>query len=179
MNRRKTGRGTRGGVLSILPAALLLSACSGGAPEVVTGETDPAGWSAASPVILEYDNRDTLAPREIHLLVRRRNDYGWDRLNLLVLTTAPDGRSQSDTLSVAFGTAAVAAAPTDRPASTTEASSYLYTDYRIPYRRGARLDRAGIYRFRLVPLAPAPPVEGIVGVGLEVVCINTPSSIAQ
>jgi len=162
MNRRKTQ------ILCLWGCALvgaLLVGCSDRSSWVVTAETDPAGWSVVSPVILEYDNRDTLRERDIHLLVRRRNDYGWDRLNLTVLTTAPDGSHHTDTLSVALG--AETAVPTT-DAEAVETSSHLYTDYRVVYRRRARLDRAGIYRFRLVPLAPAPPVEGIIGVGIEI-----------
>jgi gliding motility-associated lipoprotein GldH len=139
---------------------LLFAACADEKRQIVTGETAPAGWGGATPVILEYVNSDTLRPRDLYLLVRRRNDFAYDRLNLLVLTTAPDGRSETDTLSVAL---------TGPEYDGAEAASYLYTDYRTPYRTRARLDRPGTYRFRFVPLMSEVPLEGIIGVGIEIV----------
>ena len=145
--------------LCVILGFLLFAACADENRQIVTGETAPAGWGAGTPVVLEYENSDTLRLRDFYLLVRRRNDFAFDRLNLTVMTTAPDGRHWTDTLSVAL---------TGPAYEGGEAVSYLYTDYRTPYRTRTRLDQSGVYRFRLVPRMPDELLEGIVGVGLEI-----------
>ena len=138
-----------------LVAVGLMCGCAGMPGESLVQEVAPE-WSPALPVDVFYENTDTLGERAIGVLVRFRNDFSCDRLDVVLETLTPDSLVWRDTVSVSFGGGGV------------ETASLTYTDVKTPYRSRSRFGRPGTYRFRFTPANPGSCTEGVIGVGVEI-----------
>lgn len=124
----------------------------------IVQEIGPGGWSQDRPAAAMFYNSDSLSYRTLSVLIRFRNDFSYDRLDVAVETRTPDQTVWRDTISVSL-----------RPEfGGIETSSLTYTDVKTPYRTRVVLERSGKYSFRFTPMMPQASLEGVTGVGIEI-----------
>lgn len=111
-------------------------------------DVDPSEWSMPAEVV--FPNTDTLSRREIQLFLRCNARFREDTLTVRIATLTPDSLR------------CVEWVPLRIPHTRTPAA--LTFEAAIPYRRAARLERTGDYRFFITPNRP---VEGVEAVGIH------------
>lgn len=113
-------------------------------------DVDPRAWRES--VGVEFENRDTLSPRDLYLVVRYAGLRGGegDTLRLEVETLAPDSSRYAEQVAV--------------PLPASERAAALRPQLRRLYRRAAVLGRQGRYR---MTFTPASPVRGVESVGID------------
>jgi gliding motility-associated lipoprotein GldH len=146
--------------LTLLPVIIgWLASCSSWSDRAATvQEVGPRGWSEQQPVVVSYENTDSLERKKLSVLIRFRKDFSYDRLDFVVETFTPDSLVWRDTLSL----------PAGAGSGLIETTSLTYVDAKTPYRSNSVLGRTGEYRFRFTPLMPEEPLHEVVGVGIEV-----------
>ncbi|MDE7070265.1 MAG: hypothetical protein K2O63_07145 [Alistipes sp.] len=120
--------------------------------EAAMVDVDPCAWTEGACV--EFENRDTLAERDLYLVVRYASLHGGqgDTLRLTVETLAPDSSRCTEQVSV--------------PLPASERAAALRPQSRQLYRRAAVLGQPGRYRITLTPSSSARGVEAV-GIDLE------------
>ena len=135
--------------------ALLMVACGGSNKRhAEVHDIEGEVWSTTEE--FTYTNEDSLATRDISIVVRYSMDYVADSVPMRVMTISPD----SLVLEEPF-TLHIPHLGDMRPAEHT-----------FLYRRNVTLRSKGDYRFRLTP---EHPVEGIAAVGI-VISDNNPNN---
>lgn len=115
---------------------------------VVVTSTPVRGWEQG--VQVAFENEDTLALRDLHIVVRYNDRFVGDTLRLAVRTTAPDSLvfQEPFTLVIPRG---------HHPAALGDEATILY-------RRNVVFDKAGRYR---VSFTPVVPVDGVEAIGIR------------
>ena len=134
-------------IISSLVVVLLMVGCATPQRSVEMNDTEHRVWSASEDFY--YDNTDTLAHREISVVVRYGMGYVADSVALSVLCVSPDSLVVEEPF-----TLHIPHLSDMRP----EVQSF-------PYRRNVVLRERGRYLFRL---RPHESVEGISSVGLVI-----------
>lgn len=134
-------------IISSLVVVLLMVGCATPQRSVEMHDTERSVWSASEDFY--YDNTDTLAHREISVVVRYGMGYVADSVALSVLCVSPDSLVVEEPF-----TLHIPHLSDMRP----EVQSF-------PYRRNVVLRERGRYLFRL---RPHESVEGISSVGLVI-----------
>lgn len=128
-------------------AALVVVSCQESNRTVEMHDMETSAWESAEEFV--YDNCDSLAERDISIVVRYDNGYVADSVSLSVLTISPDSMVVEEPFTLHI--------PRIR-AVRPEEQTFLY-------RSRVVLSRKGEYRFRLTP---DTLVEGIASVGIIV-----------
>ena len=129
---------------------LLFTAACGTPPAVRMADTDPASWKR--PVELLLPNDDTLALRDLTLILRSDARFDDDTLTLRLELVAPDTVRR-------YAERVLFRLPHRRTAAAVREEKLL------PYRLAVRLADSGLYRLRI---APARPVRGIEAAGIRI-----------
>lgn len=129
-------------------AALFIMACGGGdkrRAEVhdIEGEV----WDHCEEFV--YSNKDSLALRDIAIIVRYDMDYVADSVPLRILTISPDSLIYEEPFTLHI----------------PHLADMYPEEQTFIYRRNVTLQHKGDYRFRITP---EEPVEGIMAVGMVV-----------
>lgn len=127
--------------------ALFVVACANANRSVMMNDTDHTLWSEYEDFY--YDNTDTLAKRDIAIVVRYGKGYVADSVALSILCVSPDSLVSDEPFTIHIPHLADM-----RPEVQT-----------FPYRRNVVLVTEGRYLFRL---RPESAVEGISSVGLAI-----------
>ena len=138
-------RGVR--YIFIAAMALFVVACANANRSVMMNDTDHTLWSEYEDFY--YDNTDTLAKRDIAIVVRYGKGYVADSVALSILCVSPDSLVSDEPFTIHIPHLADM-----RPEVQT-----------FPYRRNVVLVTEGRYLFRL---RPESAVEGISSVGLAI-----------
>ena len=138
-------RGAR--YIFIAVMAVLVAACANANRSVMMNDTDNSLWSEYEDFY--YDNTDTLAKRDIAIVVRYGKGYVADSVALSILCVSPDSLVSDEPFTIHIPHLADM-----RPEVQT-----------FPYRRNVVLGTEGRYLFRL---RPESAVEGISSVGLAI-----------
>lgn len=118
--------------------------------QAVVTDVNALAWRDSAAVAIR--NNDTLALRELRILVRSNEAFGGDTLTLRVATLSPDSLRYEESLTIRIPHPPKAA-PLRREAD-------------VLYRRDVVLADTGIYRFTFTPTRP---VQGIESVGIHIV----------
>lgn len=129
--------------------ALLLTAGCSVPTEVHVTDTASESWSEAAE--LEWTNTDTLALRDLALVLRTDDRFGEDTLTLYLGFTPPDSLRR-------YTERVVFRIPRYRTATAVRSENIL------PYRTAVRLADSGRYR---LCIAPARTVRGVEAVGIR------------
>lgn len=127
--------------------AVLVAACANANRSVMMNDTDHSLWSEYEDFY--YDNTDTLAKRDIAIVVRYGKGYVADSVALSILCVSPDSLVSDEPFTIH-----IPHLSDMRPEVQT-----------FPYRRNVVLGTEGRYLFRL---RPESAVEGISSVGLVI-----------
>lgn len=100
---------------------------------------------------ISVSNSDTLAARDLYIVIRSNETFRDDTLTLRVAVCAPDSMRYEESFTLRIPRAPKASA--------------LGRDSEIPYRYNAILADTGNYRFTLTP---SRPVRGILTAGLRI-----------
>ena len=138
-------RGAR--YIFIAVMAVLVAACANANRSVMMNDTDNSLWSEYEDFY--YDNTDTLAKRDIAIVVRYGKGYVADSVALSILCVSPDSLVSEEPFTIHIPHLADM-----RPEVQT-----------FPYRRNVVLGTKGRYLFRL---RPDTTIEGITSVGLAI-----------
>lgn len=133
-------------VIVMVVAAVAVS-CNEAQHSVVMHDMESCAWSNAEE--FTYDNTDSLAKRDLSLVVRYGTGYVADSVSLRILTISPDSMVTEEPF-----TLRIPRIKEVRP----EEQTFLY-------RRNVVLSRKGEYHFRLTPDSI---VDGISSIGIIV-----------
>lgn len=129
--------------------ALLFTGCMSPHQAVVT-DVNALAWCDSAAVAIR--NNDTLAMRELRILVRSNEAFDGDTLTLRIATLSPDSLRYEESLTIRI------------PHPPKAASLRREAD--VLYRRDVVLADTGIYRFTFTPTRP---VRGVESVGIHIV----------
>lgn len=133
--------------VALVVVAFVVASCQEEGRKVDMHDMETNAWEAAEEFV--YDNSDSLAKRDISVVVRYGNGYVADSVALSILTISPDSMVVEEPFTLHI--------PRIR-AVRPEEQTFLY-------RSNVVLSRKGEYRFRLTP---DTLVEGIASVGIIV-----------
>lgn len=133
--------------VALVVVAIVVASCQEEGRKVEMHDMETSAWEAAEEFV--YDNSDSLAKRDISVVVRYGNGYVADSVALSILTISPDSMVVEEPFTLHI--------PRIR-AVRPEEQTFLY-------RSNVVLSRKGEYRFRLTP---DTLVEGIASVGIIV-----------
>ncbi len=133
--------------VALVVVAFVVASCQEEGRKVEMHDMETSAWEAAEEFV--YDNSDSLAKRDISVVVRYGNGYVADSVALSILTISPDSMVVEEPFTLHI--------PRIR-AVRPEEQTFLY-------RSNVVLSRKGEYRFRLTP---DTLVEGIASVGIIV-----------
>ena len=133
--------------VTLIVVAFVVASCQEEGRKVEMHDMETSAWEAAEEFV--YDNSDSLAKRDISVVVRYGNGYVADSVALSILTISPDSMVVEEPFTLHI--------PRIR-AVRPEEQTFLY-------RSNVVLSRKGEYRFRLTP---DTLVEGIASVGIIV-----------
>lgn len=133
--------------VALVVVAFVVASCQEEGRKVEMHDMETSAWEAAEEFV--YDNSDSLAKRDISVVVRYGNGYVADSVALSILTISPDSMVVEEPFMLHI--------PRIR-AVRPEEQTFLY-------RSNVVLSRKGEYRFRLTP---DTLVEGIASVGIIV-----------
>ncbi|MBR2429019.1 MAG: hypothetical protein IKB15_03465 [Alistipes sp.] len=132
----------------LLPTvALLMVACGGERRHAEAHDIEGSVWDYTEEFV--YSNDDSLAKRDISIVVRYDMEYVADSVALSILTISPDSLLYEEPFTLHI----------------PHLADMYPEEHSFVYRRNVTLQRKGDYRFRLTPEAR---VEGIKAVGLVV-----------
>ena len=122
--------------------------------ELHVADVDSRHWEKGSPVYLYTDNLDTLSLRELDIIIRYTDSFGYDKLLLTVETLSPERKYWTDTLSI----------------TTPDARMHpeQYHEISETYRSKVRFDRMGNYRFAVRHIMPDSLLQGVAGLGIQI-----------
>jgi hypothetical protein len=106
----------------------------------ITFDVNPFGWESGRPVVLHYENEDTISLRTISLIIHSQRGVG-GRVEVGIKTVNPDALSFTETLSLDMATEIT------------------------PYRSNVILNRKGEYVFSVSPMA-GEVVKGVFSIGI-------------
>lgn len=131
----------------LLPTvALLMVACGGGEKRHAEAhDIEGEVWDNTEEFV--YNNQDSLAVRDIAIIVRYDMDYVADSVPLRILTISPDSLIYEEPFTLHI----------------PHLADMYPEEHTFVYRRNVTLQRKGDYRFRITP---ETPVEGIMAVGM-------------
>lgn len=133
--------------VALVVVAFVVASCQEEGRKVEMHDMETSVWESAEEFV--YDNSDSLAKRDISVVVRYGNGYVADSVALSILTISPDSMVVEEPFTLHI--------PRIR-AVRPEEQTFLY-------RSNVVLSRKGEYRFRLTP---DTLVEGIASVGIIV-----------
>ncbi len=133
--------------VALVVVAFVVASCQEEGRKVEMHDMETSVWESAEKFV--YDNSDSLAKRDISVVVRYGNGYVADSVALSILTISPDSMVVEEPFTLHI--------PRIR-AVRPEEQTFLY-------RSNVVLSRKGEYRFRLTP---DTLVEGIASVGIIV-----------
>ena len=150
-----------GGLLAV-PVAILLSACG---PEVVY-EHDvplPGAWAYADSVSFDYDIADTSRAYDLRLSLKHTDAFATQNLYTRFVTVYPDGRRQSEPLSLELADAYGRWLGDCRGADCT---------LEIPLQDSTRFPVPGRYGLVVHQYMRTEAVDGVRGLGLRIFARN-------
>lgn len=133
--------------LVAVAAAFVLHACTTHS-QVCMERVEGAVWS--NEVSVEVENSDTVALRQLNILLRHNSNFDGGEVPLRIKIVTPDGRFHEEQHTFAV----------DARVTPSVVSSVVS----IPYRSDVQLSMGGVYMFVFEPLAR---LRGVEAVGIE------------
>ena len=134
-------------ILVVAVIAAVVAACGNTGRTVAVEDIESRVWS--EPQDFFYDNSDTLALRDISIVVRYEGSRVADTVAMDILTISPDSLVYEEPFTLHI----------------PRLGDMRPDEHTFLYRRSVLLARSGRYLFRLTPHAPA---EGIASIGIVV-----------